>query len=389
MDFGYSEENERFRGEIRDFIKQNVTPEVRAELRAQAGHGMGPLTRELILAIGAKGWIGMSWPEEYGGRNADRIDQYIFEEELVRARIPLNIGNFIEQAPAIMAAGTEEQKRYFIPRLVRGEVTFALGYSEPSGGTDLASLKTRAVEDGDEFVINGQKTFTSGAEVASHIYLMARTDPDLPKHDGISIFLVPIDTPGITIRPLWTLAGGRTNEVFFDDARVPKTALLGEKNRGWYIGSSALNLGRAGAMRYYTYVSVFEEMLYFARKHPLGRTLVRDEVVRDKLAELYCEAQVARLFTLRSLSLVRRGINPRYEISSEKVWGPEFLVKTSEVVSQILGPYHQLWEGSELAPHNGSFPKRYVSAMVQTFGHGSTQVMRDSIARRGLGLPRG
>lgn len=389
MDFGYTEENERFRQEIRGFIATHVTPAVRAELREMAGKGMGPLTKALILEIGAKGWIGMSWPEEYGGRNADRIDQYIFEEELVRARVPLNIGNFIEQAPAIMAAGSEEQKRYFIPRLVRGEITFALGYTEPSGGTDLASLKTRAVEDGDEFVINGQKTFTSGAEVATHIYLMARTDPDAPKHDGISIFLVPIDLPGITIRPLWTLAGGRTNEVFFDDVRVPKSALLGKKNRGWHIGASALNLGRAGAMRYYSYVSVFEEMLYFVRKSPLGQQLVRDPVVRDKLAELHCEAQVARLFTLRSLSMVRRGIHPPYEISSEKVWGPEFLVKSTEVVSQILGPYHALSEGSPLAPHLGSFPKRYVSAMVQTFGHGSTQVMRDSIARRGLGLPRG
>ena len=353
------------------------------------GKGMGPITKELILKIGEQGWIGMSWPEEYGGRNADRIDQYIFEEELVRARVPLNIGNFIEQAPAIMAAGTEEQKKHFIPGLVRGEVTFALGYTEPSGGTDLASLKTRAVEYGDEYVINGQKTFTTGAEVSTHLYLMARTDPDLPKHDGISIFLVPMDTPGITVRPLWTLADGRTNEVFLDNVRVPRTAMLGEKNRGWYIGASALNLGRAGAMRYYTYVSVFEEMLYFSRRNSLGQQLMADPAARDRLAELYCEAQVARLFTLRSLSLVRRGINPPYEISSEKVWGPEFLVKSTEVVSQILGPYHQLWEGSDLAPHRGSFPKRYVSAMVSTFGHGSTQVMRDAIARRGLGLPRG
>ena len=388
MDFGYSEENEIFRKEIRDFIKEHVTRELRAEMREMMGHGMGPLTKELILEIGKKGWIGMSWPEEYGGRNADRIDQYIFEEELVRARVPLNIGNFIEQAPAIMVAGTEEQKKFFIPALVRGEVTFALGYSEPSGGTDLASLKTRAVEDGDEYVITGQKTFTSGAENATHIYLMARTDPDAPKHDGISIFLVPIDIEGITIRPLWTLAGGRTNEVFFDGARVPKSALLGPKNGGWNIGASALNLGRAGAMRYYTYVSVFEEMLYFTRNDPLGQQLMGDAAARDRIAELYCEAQVARLFTLRSLSMVRRGIQPRYEISSEKVWGPEFLVKTTEVVSQILGPYNQLWEASDLTPHRGSFPKRYVSAMVQTFGHGSTQVMRDAIARRGLGLPR-
>jgi len=388
MDFGYSTEQEAFRQEIREFLRENVTPEVRAELRSTQGEGIGPLTRALILAIGARGWIGMSWPREYGGRAADRVEQYIFEEEFVRAKVPLNIGNFIEQAPAIMAAGSEEQKRYFLPRLVRGEITFALGYTEPNAGTDLASLQTRAEEQGDEFVIDGQKVFTSGAEVATHIYLMARTDPKAPKHDGISLFLVPIDTPGITIRPLWTLPGGRTNEVFFDGVRVPKTALLGPKNGGWFVGAAALNLGRAGAWRYYSYVSLFEDLLEYVRDDSLGRELASDPAAQDRLAELYCEAQVCRLFTLRSLSMVRRGIQPRYEISSEKVWGPEFLVRSTEVASQILGAYHQLWEGSELAPRHGAFPKRYVGAMVSTFGHGSTQVMRNSIALRGLGLPR-
>lgn len=388
MDFGFSEENERFRAEVRAFIAENVTPAIVQEMHdAAAGAGIGPLTKELILKIGDKGWIGMSWPEEYGGRNADLIDQYIFEEELARARVPLNLGNFIEQAPAIMNAGTEDQKAYFLPRLVRGEVTFALGYSEPSGGTDLAALKTRAVEDDDGFVINGQKVFTTRAEQSSHIYLMARTDPDAPKHRGISIFLVPMDTPGITVRPLWTLPGGRTNEVFLEDVRVPKTALLGEKNKGWYIGASALNLGRAGARRYCIYVSPFEDLLEFLTEDELGQEMAQDPVVQDRVAELYCEARVARLFTMRSLSMVRRGQNPPYEISSEKVWGPEFQVRATEAASQIMGDYHQIWD-AEAAPHGGTFPRQYVGAMVSTFGHGSTQVMRTAIARRGLGLPK-
>lgn len=388
MDFGFSEENERFRAEIRAFIAAHVTPEIVQEMHeAAAGAGIGPLTKELILKIGDKGWIGMSWPEEYGGRNADLIDQYIFEEELARARVPLNLGNFIEQAPAIMNAGTEEQKAYFLPRLVRGEVTFALGYSEPSGGTDLAALKTRAVEDEDGFLINGQKVFTTRAEQSSHIYLMARTDPDAPKHRGISIFLVPMDTPGITVHPLWTLPGGRTNEVFLEDVRVPKTALLGEKNKGWYIGASALNLGRAGARRYSIYVSPFEDLLRFLTEDELGREMAKEPVVQDRVAELYCEARVARLFTMRSLSMVRRGQNPPYEISSEKIWGPEFQVRATEAASQIMGDLHQLWD-ADAAPGGGSFPRQYVSAMVSTFGHGSTQVMRTAIARRGLGLPK-
>lgn len=388
MDFAFTPENERFREGVRAFLREHVTPAIREEMRAAAaGEGIGPLTRALIARIGEKGWIGMSWPEEYGGRNADLIDQYVFEEELARARVPLNLGNFIEQAPAIMMAGTEAQKRYFLPRLVRGEVTFALGYTEPSGGTDLASLRTRAVEDDAGFVINGQKVFTTRAEQSTHLYLMARTDPDAPRHDGISIFLVPMDTPGITVRPLWTLPGGRTNEVFLDDARVGKEALLGEKNRGWYIGASALNLGRAGARRYFTYVAPFEDLLRYLADDPNGRALAADPVVQDRVAALYCEAQVARLFTLRSLSLVRRGLNPPYEISSEKVWGPEFQVRATEAASQIMGPYHQLWDGA-LAPREGVFARHYVGAMVSTFGHGSTQVMRTAVAVRGLGLPK-
>jgi alkylation response protein AidB-like acyl-CoA dehydrogenase len=239
MDFGFTPENEAFRREVRAVIAEHVTPELREELAGARREGPGPLTRALFGTLADRGWIGMSWPKEYGGQARDPVDQYILEEELVRARIPLEVGNIIEQAPAIMMAGTEEQKRDFLPRMVRGEVIFALGYTEPSGGTDLASLRTRAEEVDDGFVINGQKTFTSAAHYCTHVYLMARTDPARPKHRGISIFLVPIDTPGITVRPLWTLTGGRTNEVFFDNVRVPKTALLGEKNRGWYIASAA------------------------------------------------------------------------------------------------------------------------------------------------------
>ena len=390
MDFGYTAENEAFRQEVRQFIAEHVTPEVQAELVEWRLKGRGPLTRELFAKLGQKGWIGMSWPKEYGGQERDAVDQYIFEEEFVRAGVPLDLNNILEQAPAIMVAGTEEQKTYFLPRLIKGEVIFALGYTEPSGGTDLASLRTRAEADGDDYVINGQKTFTSGAHYSTHLYLMARTDPDVPKHKGISIFLVPMDTPGIMVRPLWTLAGGRTNEVFLEDVRVPKTALLGEKNNGWYIGASALNLGRAGARRYYTYITAYEHLLRFVKQHRFnGRSLAEDPVIQDKLAELHCEAQVCRLFTLRSMSMMKRGIRPPYEISSEKVWGPDFHVRSTEIITQILGPYAQLWEGSELTPDQGLYAKQYVGAMVSAFAHGGVQVMRDAVARRGLGLPRG
>lgn len=391
MNFGYTPENEEFRREVRQFIAENVTPELRLELHDRRESGPGPLMGELLYKLGAKGWIGMSWPKEYGGQGADRINQYVFEEEFIREGLPLVMNNILEQAPVIMAVGTEEQKKYFISGLIKGEIHFALGYTEPSAGTDLASLRTTAVEDGDEFVINGQKVFTSNAHWASHIYMMARTDPNVPKHKGISLFVFPLNTPGITVRPLWTLGGGRTNEVFFDDVRVPQTALLGEKNQGWYVGSMGLNLGRVGAGRYLGYVRAFEDIVSFVREHTTEwRPIAEDPAVQDSLAEMYCDAQMARMFTLRSLSLSRRGIlNPPYENSSEKVWGPEFGIRSSELTAQILGPYGQLWEGSEFTPENGEFARHFVGAMVATFAHGGVEVMRDAIARRGLGLPRG
>src|SRR5688572_24824389 len=251
MDFGFTPENEKLREEVKQFIKEHSTPELMEELAGETEGGSGgPRVKEVRQKVADKGWLAMSWPKEYGGLNANRMDQFIVEEAFTRAKMGVGLGATFEQAGAIMTAGTEEQKRYFLPRMLTGEVSFAMGYTEPTGGTDLASLKTRAEEDGDFYVINGQKMFTSAAHNCTHIYLMTRTDPDLPKHRGISIFLVPIETPGITYTPLWTLTGGRTNMLYLDNVRVPRTSMLGEKNRGWYVAAAALNLGRGGSTRY-------------------------------------------------------------------------------------------------------------------------------------------
>ena len=395
MDFGFSTDNDALREDVRQFIEENVTPEIRAEIAARATaetRGVpGPLEKEFKAKLVAKGWLGMSWPREYGGQDADRMDQFIVEEAFVRSRSVAGVfaGGF-EQAAAIMAAGSEEQKEYYLPRLLSGEVTFALGYTEPSGGTDLASLQTRAEADGDEYVINGQKMFTSGAHNSTHIYLMTRTDPDAPKHRGISIFLFPMDTPGMTYTPLWTLPGGRTNMLYLDDVRVPRTAMLGEKDRGWYVASSALNLGRGGAGRYYEYVEELEHVIEFINTHKFnGHSLAENADVRNRLAELYAEAEVCRLFLWRNISFEARGINPSYEISSQKVWGPEFWIKSSQIITQILGPYAALTEDSELSPEAGWYVNKYLGGARGTFAHGGVQVMRNQIARRGLGLPAG
>ena len=400
MDYAFTPEQEVLRDEVRQFIADNVDGDILAEIEESGIRNRGPKTREMYRKIGEKGWIGMSWPKEYGGQSGSRIDQYIVEEEF--ARVGITVGGAGSGAPAILAAGTEEQKKYFLPGLIRGEIIFALGFTEPQAGADLAGLQCRAVRDGDEFVINGQKMFTTAAHYGTHIYLMARTDPDAPRHRGISIFLVPIDLPGITVRPLWTIQNDpvapprttygdrRTNEVFFEDVRVPASCMLGEENTGWYVGAMGLNLDRVGASRYLISVQRDEDIVNWVKENDLyGAGPGQDPAVRDRLAELWIEAQVCRLMTMRSMSLVERGGSFTYEGAAEKVWAPDHGVKTTETIAQILGPYGQLLHGSEDAIEAGIFAHNLLGAFQSGINHGSAQVMRDQVARRGLGMPRG
>jgi 3-oxocholest-4-en-26-oyl-CoA dehydrogenase alpha subunit len=400
MDFAYTPEQEALRKEVQQFIAENVTPEILAEVEEAGLRSRGPKTRAMYQKIAQRGWIGISWPREYGGQGGSRIEQYIVEEEF--GRLGIEVGGAGSGAPAILAAGTEEQKKYFLPGMIRGEISFALGFTEPQAGADLAGLQCRAVRDGDEFVVNGQKMYTTRAHSASHIYLMARTDPDAPRHRGISIFLVPMETPGITVRPLWTIQNDppaprgttygdrRTNEVFFEDVRVPASCMLGEENQGWYVGAMGLNLDRVGASRYLISVQRDEDIINWVKENDLdGYGPGRDPAVRDRLAELWIEAQVCRLMTLRSMSLVERGGSFTYEGSAEKVWAPEHGVKTTETIAQILGPYAQLLNGSEEAIESGVFAHNLMGAFQSGINHGSVQIMRDQVARRGLGLPRG
>jgi alkylation response protein AidB-like acyl-CoA dehydrogenase len=407
MDFGFTPEQEALRRQVRAFIAEHMTPAVLAEMEGlnegfgvSRSPGRGPHLDEFFRKIGERGWLGISFPREYGGQGGDRISQYIVEEEFARVNVAVGLAG--SGAPAVLAAGTEEQKRHFIPRLISGEYSFALGFTEPQAGADLASLQCRAVRDGDHYVINGQKMYTSAAHVATHIYLMARTNPDLPKHRGISIFLVPMDTPGITVRPLWTIqnepkappgttyGASRTNEVFLDDVRVPASLMLGKENEGWGVGSMGLNLDRVGAARYLISVRRDEDIINWVKTHRFGAYSPADDpAIRDKLAELWIEAQVCRLMTMRSMSIVEQGGEFTYEGSAEKVWAPEHGVRTSEAITQMLGPYAQLLQGSPRAVERGIFAHNLMGAFQSGINHGSVQVMRDQVARRGLGLPRG
>lgn len=408
MDFGYTPQQEAIRREVRAFIAENVTPEVKAEMEGHnegllgvtRGTSRGPAVQALFKKIQARGWLGISYPKEYGGQGGDRITQYIVEEEFARANIAISLAG--SSAPAILAAGTEEQKRYYIPKLIAGEFSFAQGFTEPRGGADLASLQCRAVRDGDDYVINGQKMYTSGAHYCTHVYLMARTDPKAPKHKGISVFLIPLDTPGITVRPLWTIQNdpkaptrttygtARTNETFFDDVRVPKSVLLGKENEGWNIGTMGLNLDRVGAARYLISVMRDEDIVNWVKENSFnGYSPAQDPAIRDKIAELWIEAQVSRLMTLRSMSIVEHGGHFTYEGSAEKVWSPEHGVKTTEAITQMLGPYAQLLNGSPRSIEKGIFAHNVMGAFQSGINHGGVQIMRDQVARRGLGMPRG
>ena len=400
MDFGYTQEEENLRLKVLDFIADNVSQGLLDEMESGEEGGRGPEYRKLVKKVADKGWIGISWPKEYGGQSGSRIDQYIVEEEFMR--VGIGVGGAGSGAPAILAAGTEEQKEYFIPGMIRGEIIFALGFTEPQAGADLAGLQCRAVRDGDEYVINGQKMYTSAAHYASHIYMMCRTDPDAPRHRGISIFLIPMDTPGITVRPLWTIQNdppappgttygmARTNETFFENVRIPASCLLGEENGGWYVGAMGLNLDRIGASRYLISVRRDEDIVNWVKENDFGgHSPAEDPAVRDKLAELWTEAQVCRLMTMRSMSLVNRGDTFTYEGSAEKVWAPEHGVHTTEAISQILGPYAQLLNGSPEAIEDGLYAHNLMGSFQSGINHGSVQIMRDQMARRGLGLPRG
>jgi len=399
--FAFTDQQEALRKEVQDFIAANLTPEIREEIANSEEGRQGPLTKELYKKIRDRGWVAISWPKEWGGQGGNRLDQYIVEEEFARVGVSAGSGGG-SGAPAIIAAGTPEQKAMYVRQTVEGTVSFAQGFTEPQGGADLAGLQCRAVRDGDEWVINGQKIYTSSAHNSTHIYLMARTDPDAERHAGISIFLFPMDTPGITVRPLWTVQNDpkaphgttygtqRTNETFFEDVRVPASAMLGEPNQGWFIGQRGLNLDRVGAGRYLGSVVRDEDMVALAKDTKInGQDMSRDGVYRDKITDMWIDGQVCRLMTMRSMSIEEHGGNFTYEGSAEKVWAPEHVYRTTETIAQILGPWAQLLNGSLDNVESGVFAHNVLGAYQSGINHGSVQIMRDQVARRGIGLPRG
>ncbi len=387
MDFRFTPEQEAFRREVRDFF---------VELGPMPGFGgfdQGDdpeRARAVEQQLARRGWLTMAWPKEYGGQDADQVQQLIFREEAAIAGAPLGQGATVI-APAIMLHGTEEQKRRFLPPIARAEIAWCQGFSEPGSGSDLASLQTRAVRDGDEYVINGQKIWTTGAFRSDWIHLLARTDPDAPKHRGISYFLFDMKTPGVSVRRLTHLTGrADLCETFFDNVRVPANQMLGPENRGWYVALTTLDFERSGIDRVVSGQRVLDAIVAYVRER--GRGALADgasDGVRALLADLQIALDVGRLLSYRVAWMQARGLVPNHEASMSKVYGSELNQRIANAGTRIMGMYGQLYEGEPRAPADGFIAFAHLHAVQATILAGTSEIQRNVIATRGLGLPRG
>jgi alkylation response protein AidB-like acyl-CoA dehydrogenase len=391
MEFGWPPELEGFRDEVRAFVARHRSPELLREIAVAEREGsVGPLMSAVIDAVEQRGWTQLSIPRELGGDGRPLWYRFIFALEFYSAGLRFTRDTYAGMiAPAIQRFGSAEQKRTLLPQILSGAVTCALGYSEPNAGSDLASLQTRAVRDSDDYVINGQKMWTTAAHRASHIWLAARTDPEAPKHRGISIFLVPVRSPGLTVRPVWVLSGRRTNEVFLDDVRVPASALIGEENRGWYVMTSALDHERVtvGVMGYAEVAVLFDQYLTYLQNE--APALLTEASARRVLAELERDMDVLRALLLRCTDLVARGQSASAQASMLKVWSSELRNRMSGTMMDLLGACGaQAATAGAPAPLGGRLEDAYRHSILGKFTAGSNEVQRDIIAQRGLGLPR-
>jgi len=395
MDFRFSQEEEAFRQEVRQWLKQEI-PQRWVELDPgiwEESEESWALAREFQRKLGEKGWLAPAYPREYGGLELSHMKRLILAEELAYNRAPVSIEveitvNWV--TPSIMLFGSERQKKEYVSGVARGDIIFCLGYSEPDAGSDLASLKTRAVEDGDEYVINGQKTWCSYGHLADYCWLAARTDPDAPRHKGISMFIVDMKTPGITTRPLVNVLNKHSfNEVFFDDVRIPKENLVGEKNNGWYQLVIALDFERSSIGYAAANQRLIEELISYAKETSRnGEPLANDPLIRNELAQLAVENEVARMMAYRIAWMYTKGIHPSYESSMSMVFVSEVTRRTANAGMRVLGHYGELGRDSRWAVMNARIMRMCLSALSIGVGGGSNEIQRNIIAMRGLALPR-
>ena len=393
MEFRWTEEEERFRQEIRDLLDNELPP----DWQQHAGEDDSPERADFEKAfagkMGQRGWLTVGWPKEYGGMGWTPLQQMIFNEEMSLHKAPRRyMGAGVALAgPSIMTHGSEEQKKRFLPPIAHGEVIWCQLFSEPNAGSDLASLQTTAEDQGDYFVVNGQKTWTTAGQYAQWGVLLARSDQDAPKHKGISYLLVDMSSPGITRRPIINMADvHHFNEFFFDDVKVPKDCLIGEKNLGWYVGTTTLNFERSGIGNTLAAIHLFEELVEYAKTGAHGyHPLKQNPVLRHRLADMAIQLETSRKLAYRIAWLQSQGIAPSHEASASKLFTSEMTQRLVQLGMEVLGHWGEPTHESTINVLRGKIQKLYRGQRAITIGAGTSEVQRNVLAMRGLGLPRG
>jgi len=387
MDFRFTSQENDLRSELRAFLREALPPDWNGP-GSEIGDDDWDVARDFNAKLAARGWIAPAWPREYGGLGAGQIEQMIFAEELGHFRAPpgqriFGVGIL---GPTLLVHGSEDQRREHLPPITEARVSWCQGYSEPGAGSDLASVKTSAVRDGDDYVINGQKIWTTGAHHSDWIFLLARTDPDLPKHKGISFFLVDMKSAGLSVRPLINLQNRHEfNEVYFENVRVPRRNMVGPENGGWYVGMTLLDFERSSIASIASARRTLEELAEYARGHAL---VAPGSAARTGLAEFALECEVARMLSYRIGSMQAAGKLPNYESSMLKVFVTEMRQRLYNFGVGLLGLFGQIEQGTPAAPLGGRVELGYLESVAPTIYSGSNEIQRTIIATRGLGLPR-
>jgi alkylation response protein AidB-like acyl-CoA dehydrogenase len=405
MDWSDTAEQATFRTEVRDLITSGLPERYRA-MAASGDGGFGSWQEDRVsendahrkdasdwaAALSEKGWVAPHWPEEYGGASMGAMEQFIFNQEMAASGAPNVGGSAVSMlGPVLIIHGTDQQKAEHLPKILSGDAVWAQGYSEPGSGSDLASLQTRAVHDGDDYVINGQKIWTSGAHNADMLFALVRTDPEAPKHRGISFLIFDRNAPGVTVRPLINMGWEHGfNETFFEDVRVPADALIGEENRGWYVGATLLDFERSNISGAISSRRSIDALLTYLGSEDGQAKSNMTPAVRSEVADRFVETEVLFNFSFRIISMQANGQIPNYEASTSKLFNSELSQDLSLTGTHAFGLYANLWkdEGGR-APLGGRYTRSYVGAVSATIAAGTSEIQRNIIATRGLGLPRG
>jgi alkylation response protein AidB-like acyl-CoA dehydrogenase len=389
MRIAYTPEQERLRLELRDYFSRLMTDEVRAALHdpAEGDYGDGDAYRAVVRQLGRDGWLALSWPQEHGGRGGTMLDQLIFTDEAAVAGVPVPFLTVNTVGPTIMRFGTPAQRAFYLPRIAAGEIHFSIGYSEPEAGTDLASLRTTAVRDGDDYVIDGQKMWTSLIQYADYVWLACRTDPAAARHKGLSIIIVPAAAEGFSWTPVRTVAGVMTSATYYSSVRVPAASLVGEENQGWPLITNQLNHERVALTSAAPVLSALTSVVEWASATRLadGRRVIDAEWVRLNLARVHAKAEFLKLMNWRIASSPV-ALGPA-AASATKVFGTEFAVEAYRLLMEVLGANAVVRSGSPGQALAGRIERMHRAALILTFGGGTNEVQRDIVAAVGLGLP--